>query len=78
MAHVHPIHAACTPDRTVMHGEDHRVSLLQRNHGGTRLHTRTLFCEDELAAREIRYLWWVILLLALAIWLIWGLGRKQK
>ena len=30
----------------------------------------------ELAAREIRYLWWVILLVALAIWLIWGLNRK--
>ena len=53
MAHVHPIHAARTPDRAVMHGEDHRVPLLQGNHGGTRLHTRTLFCEDEFAAREI-------------------------
>jgi hypothetical protein len=32
----------------------------------------------ELAAREIRYLWWVILLLALAVWLIWGVSRKPK
>ena len=32
----------------------------------------------EMAAREVRYLWWVILLLALATWLIWGLGRKPK
>ncbi len=32
----------------------------------------------ELAARELRYLWWAILLVALAIWLIWGLGRKPK
>lgn len=32
----------------------------------------------ELAAREIRYLWWVILLVALAVWLIWGIGRKPK
>jgi hypothetical protein len=32
----------------------------------------------EMAARELRYLWWVILLAALAIWLIWGLGRKPK
>ena len=32
----------------------------------------------EMGAREVRYLWWVILLVALAIWLIWGLGRKQK
>jgi len=32
----------------------------------------------ELAAREIRYLWWVVLLVALACWLIWGLNRKPK
>ena len=30
----------------------------------------------EMAAREIRYFWWLILLVALAIWLIWGMGRK--
>jgi len=32
----------------------------------------------ELAARELRYLWWLILLLALAVWLIWGVGKKKK
>jgi hypothetical protein len=32
----------------------------------------------EMAAREIRYLWWIILLVALAIWLIWGVGRRPK
>ena len=32
----------------------------------------------EMAARELRYLWWVILLAALAVWLIWGFGRKPK
>ena len=32
----------------------------------------------EMAAREIRYLWWLILFVALGIWLIWGLGRKPK
>ena len=32
----------------------------------------------ELAARELRYLWWLVLLLALAAWLIWGLGTKKK
>jgi uncharacterized protein with PQ loop repeat len=32
----------------------------------------------ELAARELRYLWWLILLIALAIWLIWGIRRKPK
>ena len=32
----------------------------------------------EMAARELRYFWWLILLLALAIWLIWGIGCKPK
>ena len=32
----------------------------------------------EMGAREVRYLWWMILLLALAAWLIWGLGGKKK
>ena len=30
------------------------------------------------AARELRYLWWLILLVALAVWLIWGLGKRKK
>ncbi len=32
----------------------------------------------EMGARELRYLWWLVLLLALAVWLIWGLGRTKK
>jgi hypothetical protein len=36
------------------------------------------FAFVEMAALEIRYLWWVILLVALAIWLIWGASRKPK
>ena len=32
----------------------------------------------ELAGRELRYFWWLILLLLFAIWLIWGLGSKKK
>ena len=32
----------------------------------------------EMAARELRYLWWLVLLVALAVWLIWGIGRKPK
>lgn len=32
----------------------------------------------ERAARELRYLWWLILLLALGGWLIWGVGRRSK
>jgi hypothetical protein len=32
----------------------------------------------EMAARDLRYFWWLILLVALAVWLIWGLGKKKK
>ncbi len=32
----------------------------------------------ELAARELRYLWWLVLLIALAIWLIWAGTRRPK
>ena len=32
----------------------------------------------ELAARELRYFWWLILIVALAIWLIWGVGRRPR
>ena len=32
----------------------------------------------EMAARELRYLWWLILLVALAVWLIWAGKRKSK
>ena len=32
----------------------------------------------EMAARELRYMWWLVLLLALACWLIWGVSRKSK
>ena len=31
-----------------------------------------------MAARDLRYFWWLVLLLLLAIWLIWGLGSKKK
>jgi hypothetical protein len=36
------------------------------------------FAFVEMAARSLRYLWWLILLLALGIWLMWGIGRKSK
>lgn len=32
----------------------------------------------EAGARELRYLWWLILLVALGGWLIWGVGRRPK
>jgi hypothetical protein len=36
------------------------------------------FAFVEMAARELRYLWWLILLVALAVWLIWGVNRRPK
>lgn len=32
----------------------------------------------EMAARELRYFWWLILAVALAVWFIWGVGRNPK
>ena len=34
------------------------------------------FAFVQLAAREVRYLWWLILLVALGLWLIWA-GRRR-
>jgi len=36
------------------------------------------FAFAEMAARELRYLWWMVLLVALAVWLIWGASRRPK
>lgn len=30
------------------------------------------------AARNLRQLWWLILLIALAVWLIWASGRRRE
>ncbi|HEX4121847.1 MAG TPA: hypothetical protein VH619_14600 [Verrucomicrobiae bacterium] len=32
----------------------------------------------EMAARELRAFWWLALIVALALWLIFGLGRKRR
>jgi hypothetical protein len=32
----------------------------------------------EMAARELRYFWWLVFILVLALWLIFGLGRKRR
>ncbi len=32
----------------------------------------------EVAARELRYLWWLILFIALGCWLIWGATRRPR
>jgi len=31
----------------------------------------------EMAARELRYFWWLVLLVALGLWLIWGFRRRR-
>lgn len=35
------------------------------------------FAFTEMAARELVYFWWLILLVALGIWLIWGFRRRR-
>ena len=32
----------------------------------------------EMAARELRYLWWLVLLVLLAFWFLWGVGRRPR
>lgn len=32
----------------------------------------------EMAARELRYLWWLVLMIGIGAWLIWGYGRRPK
>jgi hypothetical protein len=32
----------------------------------------------EMGARELVYFWWLVLLLLISFWLIWGLGQKKK
>jgi hypothetical protein len=32
----------------------------------------------EMAAVEARYLWWLILMVVLGVWLIWGFGKSSK
>lgn len=44
--------------------------------GGLILIFPKAFAFTEMAARELRYFWWLILLVALAIWLIWGFRRR--
>ena len=36
-----------------------------------------VFAFTEIAARELLYFWWLILLVALACWLIWGFKKRR-
>ncbi len=44
--------------------------------GGLFLLFPRAFAFTEMAARELRYFWWLILLVALACALIWGFRRR--
>jgi hypothetical protein len=44
--------------------------------GGLILIFPKAYAFTEMAARELRYFWWLILLLALAGWLIWGFRKR--
>jgi hypothetical protein len=44
--------------------------------GGLILFFPSALAFTEMAARELRYFWWLILLLALAGWLIWGFKKR--
>lgn len=46
--------------------------------GGLFLLFPAAFAFAEGAARSAFRLWWLILLVALAIWLIWGFGRRPR
>lgn len=46
--------------------------------GGLVLLFPPVFRFAEAAARELRYLWWLILLFALGGWLVWGAGRRRN
>ncbi len=45
---------------------------------GSALFFPRLLAFFELAARELRYLWWLVLLLALGIWLAFFYNRSAK
>jgi len=55
-----------------------QVCILLVVFGGLVLLFPRAYALAEMAARELRYFWWLLLLVALAIWLIWGIGRRTR
>ncbi|MBC8095526.1 MAG: hypothetical protein H7Y43_06920 [Akkermansiaceae bacterium] len=53
-----------------------QLTLLVLVIGGLILFFPRALAFTEMAARELRYFWWLILLLALAGWLIWGFKKR--
>jgi hypothetical protein len=35
-----------------------------------------VFAFAQMSARSLLHLWWLVLLVALAAWLIWGIGKR--
>jgi hypothetical protein len=55
VAHIHPVRAARSRDRTMMNRENHCVTLHQRHDLGAGLHTRALFSQDKFTTSEIGF-----------------------
>ena len=55
-----------------------QLTVLVAVMGGLVLLFPSAYAFVEMAARELRYFWWLILLVSLAFWLIWGISRKPK
>ena len=36
-----------------------------------------IFAFAELAARELRYVWWLVLIFSIGLWLAFSLGKKR-
>lgn len=57
-------------------GKITRTVLLVLVFGGLFLLYPPVLAFAEVATRELRFLWWLVLLVALGLWLIFGLKRK--
>ena len=55
-----------------------QICILLAVAGGLVLLFPRAYAFVEMAARDLRYFWWVILLIVLALWLIFGIGHKPK
>jgi hypothetical protein len=54
-----------------------RILLLLAVFGGLFLLYPPVLAFAELAARELRFLWWLVLLVALGLWLIFGMKKRE-
>ena len=67
------IHPAMTPGQKAAA----QIGVVVVVIGGLALLFPKAFAFSEMAARELRYFWWLILLVALALWLVfWGFKKR--